>query len=770
MHAFQRGASALRAEAWRHWAALREPRLWAALAIFAALLVVAAQLPLHYDISIGLEEGYGGDRPMLAGFHEPESSDLAQERFRWTTERSSIRLPGFGERPLQATLRSLPVSQEVAERGPRAVELWANGALLAQLPVRPTTGAVYRFILPPVANAGDQLIELRSATVTPAGDARAIGTPVDNLLIEAAAGPALPPWQHNLAWLGAGLLFWLAIRRIGFTAVESQRILLVGVALASVAAMLDPPRFAFGSGVALIIGALSLLFAILLAAEPESLVFGGAALALPAIALRLVGGEAPGLIGAVLGGTSAALLLAGWLRPALASVYPRVAPAIPAATLRWLMLIALVVFASHYGGKIYPDSMWGDIGFHYNRYVEVLRGIVLLLSRNRGVDFPYPPAFYLLLAPLALTGLDPHILLQLVGALLDALSPFLMYALASSIAYRLATPPTTGDSGHGLPAQLGLLAAGVYSLSAATMMTTWWNFSTHIFTQFAHLLLITVLVLWWQARAENQEPRAGDNPALVLGAGLTFFWPLFALQSLVYLGHFGFWMNMSLLGAFGLAIILIGALRRRGAWRTFRLLLGAFVAAELFAVLFFYSAYAGLFLAQAQATASGGLTGLAGRPAVDRGILWRTLWDFGFRVHFGFFPVPLALCGLVLLAWRLTTDRRRPTTHYRRTHVGMIESTISGPWSVVVLITGTFLIATLFASLPFITGSTLSTRWLMFSAWAIAVGAALIAQILWNHGRAGRWLVVLMGSYILWVTASMWLQALAWRVRPPEPF
>jgi len=41
---------------------------------------------------------------------------------------------------------------------------------------------------------------------------------------------------------------------------------------------------------------------------------------------------------------------------------------------------------------------------------------------------------------------------------------------------------------------------------------------------------------------------------------------------------------------------------------------------------------------------------------------------------------------------------------------------------------------------------------------------------LWRYGRAGRWLVILMGGYILWITASIWLQALAWRVRPPEPF
>jgi hypothetical protein len=142
---------------------------------------------------------------------------------------------------------------------------------------------------------------------------------------------------------------------------------------------------------------------------------------------------------------------------------------------------------------------------------------------------------------------------------------------------------------------------------------------------------------------------------------------------------------------------------------------------------------------------------------VDRGILWRTLWDAGFRIHFGFFPVPLAIGGLALL-WQSPTFKRLSVRTFERS------------WAIIVLMVGTFLIALLFASLPFLSGSTLSTRWLMFSAWAFAVGAALIAQLLWDRGRAGRWLVLLMGAYIFWISASMWLQALAWRVRPPEPF
>src|SRR5205085_6591342 len=116
--------------------------------------------------------------------------------------------------------------------------------------------------------------------------------------------------------------------------------------------------------------------------------------------------------------------------------------------------------------------------------------------------------------------------------------------------------------------------------------------------------------------------------------------------------------------------------------------------------------YTGLFIAQAQATAAGGLTGLANRGPTDRALLWQNLWDAGFRIHFGFFAVPLGLCGLLLL-WQRTNDEGR-----RAKDADSIRWTfVIRHWSLVVLMLGTLVIALLFGSLPFITGSTLSTLW-----------------------------------------------------------
>jgi hypothetical protein len=733
------------------------------LGLFLALLLLATQAPLHYAIEIGKDEGYGSDRPIVADFHDPETSPSTGSNFRWTTERSLIRLPGVGQRPLQLRLRLLPVNQEVAARGPQAIDVWAGGVLLGRLPMRPTSGGTYRLLVPaPPDGSGNQEIELRGVTFTPTGDSRAIGTPIDAALIESAGGPVWPAWRTTLLWLIAALLLWLGLRRAGLERNAALIGLLLGILLAGLAAWVDPPRFAFGATPALTALALGWLLMLLLNAAPAGLLLAGAALMLPAALLLAALGtgeyENWGGPGAAALGLAAGLLLAGWLRPGLGALYRRFAPPILPAARRWLMLIALLVLATRYGGKIYPDAMWGDIGFHINRYTEVLQGLVLLLSRNRGVDFPYPPAFYLLLMPFSLLGLDRRVLLQLGGALLDAASPFLVYTLAVCVLARAPHQPTTACN-----QRIGLLAAGIYSFSASGFMITWWNFSTHTFSQFAHLLLLTALVML--SGSTKDEGRTTKDEPYSLVVRRSSLVALFLLQSIVYLGHFGFWINTTLLGGMGLATLLVATARNRRSWSRFWSLLTVFVAAELFAALIYYSAYTSLFIAQAQATASGGLTGLANRGPTDPALLWRNLWDAGFRIHFGFFAVPLGLGGVGLL-WQRTKDER-PTTN-ESGHQN--EALVVGRSSLVVLLIGTLVIALLFGALPFITGSTLSTRWLMFSAWVIACGAAVTAQLLWRSGRAGRWLLLAMGGYMLWITASQWIGALAWRIRPPEPF
>jgi hypothetical protein len=677
--------------------ALIDRRLPLALLLLAALLALAAQIPRTYTVDIGQEDGPNGDLPLVGGFYPPEQNDHGS--YRWSGEEAAVDLPGVGQRPLEVTIAVMELPPAVRQSGPRQFELWVGGRRLGTLPVRPEP-ARYRVLLPPPGDGtGDQGFVLRSATFQPPGDRRSIGLPFDRVTVR-WGGPALPAWRSTLLWLLAAGLVWLGLRLAGWSPGAALAGLLPAQALLALAAALDPPRTAMG-------------------AEP---------------ALRAIGW---------------ALLLIVLLRPALPHLAARLAIPLDARALRWLLVLAALAFGLRYGGKIYPFSMPGDIGFHDNRFSEVIQGRVLLLSRNRGVDFPYPPVLYLLLAPLTLLGDERRWLLRFAGALLDAASPLLVYTLACAGLGR----------GRASRRGAGLLAAGLYSLCAAGFMTTWWNFSTHIFTQAAHLLLVSALVLIFR-RTEDEGRRTKDESVSIHPRPLTPSPPhpltlrsigvLTLLQLLVYLGHFGFWMNTTLL--FGMMLVWMALAARRGAlgWGLVWTVLASVAAAELLTALCFYSGYAGLFLEQIRATSAGGLNGLAGREAVPVGVLWETLWEAGFRTHYGLFPVLLVPVFLGLCA---VDARLRPSSA-----------------ALLPLMVSTLLIGLAFAALPFLTGSTLTTRWLMFAGWAVAVGAAAVAGELWQRGLAARLVVVLVGGYVVWISASQWLGALAWRIRPPEPF
>lgn len=448
--------------------------------------------------------------------------------------------------------------------------------------------------------------------------------------------------------------------------------------LVALAALLDPPRWAFGTWAALAVSGMAYLLAIL-------------------------------------------------TRGALPRLLRRLGAPLDASALAWLSLLVVLSFALRYGGRLYPESMPGDIGFHHNRFLEAIFGQIYIVSVNRGVPFPYPPGPYTLVAPLTLVGLEIRTALQLVAALADALSAVVVYVIAVGALGRRGA----------------LLAAGIYVFTAATFMTTWWSFSTHIFTQLLHLLLIAALLgalAAWQGRTEPQR-RAWALAVMVLLA-------------LVFLGHFGFLINTALLVAL-LVIMTWLASWRGAAWaRHVRWPLTLAVGAVgAFAAIFFYSAYLPLFLEQLATAREGGLTAVANRDPVSRTVLWNTLWRAGFITHFGLFPLLLMPVGLWLLARRA---RSEPGLGPQR--------------SLLWLMAGSLAVAGVFAIFPFVAGVSNSPRWLMFIAWVVAVGAAVAVEALWRRGRWGRAGVLAMGALTLANTAWIWLGPMLWRIRPPEPF
>ncbi len=693
------------------WAgAFLSPVLYALLAFLLAGFWLAAQMPITYSIDVGVEEGYGSDRPMLEDFNTPERDRQTRETYRWTADQATVTLPGLGQRAVMVRMDFLPISAEAAARGPQEINIWAGDELHTVLPVR-WEGASYRFLVPERLMQGGVLaLTIRTHTFQPASsaDPRALGTPLNRITVSAASGfrPAGPDRRAVALWLLAAVLCWAVVRR-ALAAVPQSGLWATGFAaivapLLVLAAVLDPPRWAFGARPALLVAAACVLLLLL-------------------------------------------------LRPAFALLAARLDIPLNARSMGWLLLIVLVAFGLRYGGRLYPRSMHGDIGFHTNRFYEVAGGRVYLLSRNRGINFPYPPGPYLLLAPFTLIKPDPPDILQFGAALVEGLGAALVYTIVARTgkvcsnwrAYygRYAKIPMRAAASRA-SISAALLAAAIYGFAAAGLMTTWWSFDTHIYTQFFTVLLITALVecglrLVTSAPAQQHSPAAGR-----------WAFGIFVLCALVFLGHFGFLINTVLLG--GLLLLLVWAAAWRGAaWaRLIHLPLTlAGIGAGAAAILLFYSFYTPLFLEQAQGVAAGGLTGLAERAPVPRAYLWHILWNAGLIDHFGFFPLLLAPAG----GWLLTKWGRPALVP-------------------VALMGGSLLISLAFAVLPFITLSTQSTRWLMFSAWAVAIGAALAARSLWGCGHAGRVVVATMGGFVVWNTLVFWLEPMLWRIRPPEPF
>ncbi|MBX0327113.1 hypothetical protein K2Z83_05380 [Oscillochloris sp. ZM17-4] len=655
---------------------LTRPALWLGLGALLIIFLISPQLPLRYMIDVGYEEGVGSDLPFLQGFNTAEQD--SHGTYRWTDDGATIRVSGVGRRPLGLRLHFFPVGAAVMADGPQMIELATDGQPLATLPVIAAGSTQYVLVPPPAG--GDLEITLHTSTFSPPGDPRRLGTPLDRVEIIALPGdgPASPDWTAALGWLGAAALAWLALRHALGADAPAGRLYGVFVGLAGLAALLDPPRWAAGTGAALI----------------------AAALAYP---------------------------LAAGVRAGLPPLFRRFGVPLGAPQLGWLAVFCAVAFAMRYGGRLYPDSMHGDIGFHVNRYNDAIWGLIFILSKNRGIDFPYPPGPYLLVAPFTLLGLSAGAALQIGAALVDAMSAALVYAIASRI----------------MSARASLLAAAIYVFTAATYMTTWWSFDTHIYSQFFHLL--TVAALCWAMEAWQ-----GDDRRLRAAWGAA----VFVLLSLVFLGHFGFLINTTLL--VGLLVALMWLMSWRGAaWaRAARWPLSlAFGGAVIFAGAFFYSAYIPLFLSQLETARSGGLSAVAERAPVSRAALWDTLWRAGLITHFGVFPIPLALVGIGMLA-----------------RDGAREPGLSRRQAALALMLGSLAVGLCFAALPFITLATNSPRWLMFLAWVVALGAALASEAIWRRGWLGRIAVLSMGALVLANTAWIWLSPMLWRIRPPEPF
>jgi hypothetical protein len=661
-------------------AALLDWRPVALIGVCVALILLCSQAPRRYDFEVGRGTGPESDLPFMQGFYPAEKFEDGQ-MFRWSkAQEARIELPGLGRRGVIVDLDIVSHRAQWDTTGPPTLVTLQSGEIAPLSFALRQAGAHYHVYLPPPALADGALrLDLRTDVWQKPGDSRdELGVAVGRRVLVTTlpgAGPVAPDRALVLSWPVCLALLWAALRALRFTRRTAAWLLLPLALGAPLLLLLDAPRLGFGSTWAIQFGLLSL----------------GAA------------------------------LVCAWALPPLLR---RLGAPAPPAILRWLALLVALSFALKYGGRLYPDSMPGDLQLHINRYGGTIAGQVYIQARHRGLPFPFPTGPYLLLAPLTLLGLDIRFLLQFMVGLFEATTVVLLYLLG---ARTLHSP------------RLGLLAGAIYAITSAGFMTSWFSFDTQIAAQWFSIALFALLALAW--------PRYDDKRV---------WWLALLLLLLIFLGHIGLFINVALLGLLAVLLLWWRARDARGRRAAMRLLLAGAVAVAV-AMLFFYSAFTGLIVDQLSGVATGGLNGATGRNPIPRETtLWVT-WQGGLITHFGFFPALLMIPGAILL-W---AGYRGHTGGHTGGHRGT---------ALQVLVWMTILVSLSQAVLPLITLSSITTRWLMFSAWAIAVAGALGLAQLWRRGRGARVIAITMALYVGWLTLALFIAAMALRQPPIEPF
>ncbi|PDV98454.1 hypothetical protein [Candidatus Chloroploca asiatica] len=654
-------------------------RLWLLVILAMIGLFAIYQRPLDYAFQMGIDQGIGTDHPFLEGFLDAEGIP-GEQTWRWTRPSATVTVPGVGQQPLMVALTIVSHQQnwlETPEQPLLRIDLGTGAPLLLALRQHAST---YHIYVPPAAlQDGTLHLGLSADPWQHPTDVRGyLGVAVGNAFALTSLADQALVWPGRSLMAGYALtivLGWAALGLMGFAQRTAGWLLLGLVATLLVLVGLVPPRMG--------------------AMHPWMAQAAGIAL-LSAAAARLV---VPPLL-------------------------RRFAVAPRATIMRWLLLVLVLTVVAKYAGRLHPAAMPGDIQFHANRFIEALTGNLTLVMRHRGLVAPYPGGWYLLIAPLSLTGLPLDTLLWGTAALAELAAILIFFVLLTRL-----TGTTYG----------GLIGAVIYALSPIPMQNIWWSFQAQIGAQMLSILVMALLVLTWPAY--DQWGMHGQ-PTRLPGLG----W-LPVLLTLVFLGHIGSFINVSAVVVAAAALLWLQA--RTGEERAgARHLLVAWIMAFSFVMIFFYSRYSDLILGHAASFTEGGMANVTDREPLSRQAWLGSLWQDGILTLNGFFLVPLGLAGALILT--LNPHRRRG--------------------SLLILLWLTFGLGLSQAILPLITLSTITTRWVTFAGWALTVGATFAVIHYRRRGWAGKLVTGTVLAYLAWRTLEVWILAMAFNRPPLEPF
>lgn len=370
--------------------------------------------------------------------------------------------------------------------------------------------------------------------------------------------------------------------------------------------------------------------------------------------------------------------------------------------------------AFHLAGVFFPGFGAHDIIFQTHRVEDVLRGNALLSTISSEWGYrrtPYPPALYILLAPLsALSNAvlrDTSLPLRLVPPIFDATSVFLIFYLLRRCR---------------VPDPAPILAAACYTLIPATFQLLWWGFYSNLFGQWATLAALTLAVAHY---SDLVRPK--------------FFVALTAILSLALLSHPGtFVLTVSAVPL--LAFILFfanGRAERRNA-----LAIGAALTlAGAIVFVLYYRHFTDLVLTQARDLVAGTNTGEAPpeAPGWELAYIRNRLFVFPFAAYFAI--TCLAALSLLRRAGR--------------------ERTIG--WLVAAIV----LTSAIFAAVH--VGIGVWVRYFVFLAPALAIGLGVGLAWLASRGRWARGLAALGLAYCAASSLIFWFGVTAAGGRSPYP-
>jgi hypothetical protein len=628
----------------RFLSAARSPELYIALAAALVLFFLGYRTQPVYTIDVGGTL----DLPFTSGMNATENN--SEFNYRWTTGESRIDLPGIGRQDYNVKLK-IQGWRPNGEPSP-ALRVRVNGEDAGSFQ---TTSAPAEYDVAVKAgqiDRGDLSISLETPTFSPENDSRDLGVVVDWVKVEPAQAGSL------LTLPAPGQVGWLLLA-VGLAYVTFRQVRVAG-------------RPALWASLAL-----SLSLALLLAFCREWLTIFSSQLVV------------------VMG---MAFLLAVCSLLALDFLRVRRGLILPVWQVGGLVGLFVLAFVVRYGVMVYPQFLSSDLGFHVHRLEYVLNGNFFFSAQlPSGADAPYPPAYYILLAPFAWVVQDRSLLLRFVSSLLEASGVFVIFYLLRKL------------RGDGFA---GIVGGIVYAFSPIAFLTFSAGNYTNIFGQYVSLLLFAALALMVQAR----------RITLAAFAGVTL------LVLLTFTSHYG--MLLAAFGAVGVLVVYVAILAPRALKRNAALLALSLVIALAIAYALYYSHFNDLILAQISAVSPGAASGgghvldlqtlLSGARAIARLT----------KNYLGLLPAVAGLVGLVVIGQRENRD------------------------GLFLVLLAWFTAAAVFAVFGQVVD--LTVRYHYFVVPAVAIGAGSFFSLLWRRGWAGLLFVSLSLVFFAWQGLSVW--------------